>query len=235
VLETLRQFLAPLQLPDKLVVKFDECNGDKVTHVRQRRTATICYEYVADIESLAPRSEVLLAQQGTVTPENAIVGPVVQAVLHEVTIAVFDLLELPVWGRADDAADRITAFIMLQFGKDVAWNTVLGLAWYMSGNALGTPDFSDERGVIAQRYYTTLCISYGGQLRQNLETKFEYFVAWPGWNPGGNLPAERAASCVEEFDAVKRAFDDLILPRIDGPSLERVRRLITWSNLVGGR
>src|SRR5262245_41448009 len=110
VLETLRQFLAPLNLPDKLVVKFAECGGELVARPKQRGQATICYEYVADIERLAPRSTVLL-QPGPVTHDSAIVGPVVQAVLHEVALAVFDMLELPVWGRTDDAADRVATFI----------------------------------------------------------------------------------------------------------------------------
>jgi hypothetical protein len=237
VLETLRQFLAPLQLPDKLVVKFDECGGNLVARHKHKGPATICYEYVADIERLAPRSTVLL-QPGAVTYESAIVGPVVQAVLHEVAIAVFDMLELPVWGRVDDAADRVAAFIMLQFGDDVAWNTVVGFAWYLSGNALAAPDFSDERGVVAQRYYTTLCIGYAGEVRLKLgsnQHSLSDFVIRPGWNPGGGLPAERAAACLEEFDTVRQAFNDTIMQRVEGALLEQVRKFIKWSNLTAGK
>jgi hypothetical protein len=38
--------------------------------------------------------------------------------LHETGHAVFDLLEVPVLGREEDAADLFSAYIMLHFGKD---------------------------------------------------------------------------------------------------------------------
>src|SRR4051812_14161178 len=44
-LEELQAFLAPLKLPQKLVVKIDQC-GVPVLRNPPKGTATICYEYI---------------------------------------------------------------------------------------------------------------------------------------------------------------------------------------------
>ena len=225
VLETLQQFLAPLRLNRKLLVKFDQCGASSV-HYKPQGPVTICYEYAADVERLAPKETVTLVA-GPVTTESAIVGPVVQAALREVIIAAFDVLQIPVWGRQDDAADRVAAFTMLQFGPDVAWNTVVGFQWFLSGNALAPPDFADIRGAVVQRYYTTLCIAVGAEQRQifkfaaNDQRHFLWFVAQGN---AGDLPYARYTSCVEEFDNVRQAFNQSIMPHLDSALLERVRK-----------
>ena len=63
-----------------------------------------------------------------------IVGAFVQAVLHEVAIATFDILEIPVWGREADAADKLAGFIMVQFGKEVALKVMIGAAWFFEAS-----------------------------------------------------------------------------------------------------
>jgi hypothetical protein len=58
-----------------------------------------------------------------VTPADATDGQFLVA-LHEVGHAVFDIFEVSVFGRAEDAAD-----IMLQFGKEQARRLIGGAAW----------------------------------------------------------------------------------------------------------
>jgi hypothetical protein len=232
VLETLQVFLAPLKLPAdaKVVVKFDECGGATSVAHQHNGPVTVCYEYVAQIEQMIPKSTVLL-DQGSVTPDAAVIGPVTQAALHEMALALFDTMDLPVWGRTDDAADRLSAFIMVQFGPNVAWNTILGTAWFLSGNATDPTDFSDIRGVVAQRYYTTLCIAYGAEARGALVTTN---VAGQGSGLGnfvggaaaGNLPQSRAQSCPYEYDTIKQAFVELfVVPKhVDLSLLDAVQK-----------
>jgi hypothetical protein len=225
VLETLRQFLAPLRFKDgqKLVVKFDQCGANYVRYKRQA-PATVCYEFVDQVGRLAPKSPVQLIQtQGRtpVKPDAALVGPVVQALIHEVAIATFDLLEIPVWGRHDDAADRVAALVMLSFSNyDLAWNTIVGTAWFLAGSALAPPDLSDVRGVTAQRYYTTLCIAYGGD-----RNAFGSFVAAErgAEAAAGDLPLGRARGCPEEFNTLRDGFNKSIGPHLDQALLQRVR------------
>lgn len=233
VLETLQQFLAPLKIDRKLLVKFDQCDDSNVRLKRQEATATICYDYVEKIGRLVPQSTVLLAQ-GPVTSESALVGPVVQALLHEVAIAVFDILQIPVWGRMDDAADRVAAFILLQFGPDVAWNSIVGFAWFLSGNALAPPDFADVRGLVVQRYYTTICLAAAGEARGMVQFSDRSFRSFVARGNAGDLPAGRAESCIDEFDTLRQGFNDSIMPHIDQPLLERVRKE-KWINFGDAR
>jgi hypothetical protein len=233
VLETLQQFLAPLKLDRRLLIKFDQCGAISVRY-RPDAAATVCYEYVEQIERLAPRTTVALVQGG-VTPESALIGPVVQEVLHELAIALFDVLDIPVWGRLDDAADRVAAFIMLQFGPNVAWNTIVGTAWFLAGNATLPTDYADARGAIAQRYYTTLCIAYGGEKRGLFGVK-----AAPGFaefvksTAAGSLPSSRAANCTDEYDLINQAFDDTIMPRLEPELLKQVQG-VSWISLSGAK
>jgi Putative metallopeptidase len=228
VLETLQAFLSPLRLDRKLVVTIDQCGAVTVRY-KPPGPVTLCYEYIEQVERLAPRATVILAQ-GPVTTESAIVGPVVQALLHDVAMAAFDVMDTPVWGRADDAADRLAAFLMLQFGPDVAWNTVVGTAWFLAGNATAAPDFADVRGAVAQRYYTTLCLAYGGEQRKAFKVdpdrSFANFVAT---SAAGSLPTDRAASCPREYDLVNMAFRNEIDPHLDHARLKAVQAA-RWIN-----
>ena len=222
VLEILQEFLAPLNLPRTLLVKVNEC-GSSSARYKPQGPVTICYEYIEQIRRLAPRSTVQLVQ-GRISADSAIVGPFVQAVLREVAIATFDMFDVPVWGRLDDAADRVAAFIMLQFGPAVAWYTIVGSAWFLSASTGTSADYSDVRGLVAQRYYTTLCVALGSEQRQ----EFERFV---GKEAAGNLPEDRAQVCPEEYDALKQGFNATLTPHIDKQKLARVRS-VNWLKVL---
>ena len=109
VLEQPKQFLAPLTLPQKLTVQFDQC-GAPTRPYKPQGPATICYELIDQIEKVAVKAEANLR-------ETVLVGTVVQVVLHEAAHGVFDILKVPIWGREDDAADMLAAFIVLQLAR----------------------------------------------------------------------------------------------------------------------
>jgi hypothetical protein len=236
VLETLQQFLAPLKLSRPLEVRFEEC-GTATVPYKPNGPATVCYEYVDQIENNAPKvPKVTLTsspgrpeESSVITKASAIIGPVVQAVLHQAALAVFDNLNIPIWGRRDDAADRVAAFLMLQFGPDVAWETIAGTAWFLAASTGAPVNFADARGAIAQRYYTTLCMAIGWEYtsrKASEEPKFRYYFAQP--RTSGALPAQRVANCPKEYETLKRGFDALFVPHITSSLLERVRSQETW-------
>ena len=212
VLEQLRQFLAPLQLPQQLKVQLRGCRGS-VNAWYSNREVTLCYEYVAWIESLAPKENT-----PEVTREDAIVGPFIQVILHEVAHAVFDILQIPVLGREEDAADQVAAFIMLQFGKEVARRTLTGTAHLYrmdaQASAPSEDDFSDTHGTAAQRFYNTLCIAYGGD-----PNTFNDFVQRK------ILPKFRADGCAREYAQVQNAFRKLIAPYVDVELMKQVQSM----------
>ena len=235
VLESVQQFLAPLILPRDIEVRFDQCDSASLLY-KPGEPATICYEYVEQIERMAPKSETVELAQGPVTREQAIVGPVVQAVLHQAALATFDALNIPVWGRPEDAADRVAAYVMLQFGENVAWSTIVGTAWFLAGSATAPPDFADVRGMVAQRYYTMLCIAVGSKLLTYYQDQpYELFAPFYYAQAAGSSPAARVANCRNEYQTLKLGFDETIAPHIDPRLLEMVRsKSVKWIGFQSG-
>jgi hypothetical protein len=220
VLEDLRAFLSPLILPRKLRLSTREC-GEINAFYSRYDGLIICYEYVEFIERLAPRD---------VTPEGftraeGIAGAFIEVTLHELGHALFDLYKIPVFGREEDAADQMAAFVMVQFSRDLARLAIKGAAYsYWSQQTTWTfSKFSDEHGAELQRFYNYLCLAYGG-----FPDTFSDFVE------GGLLPSGRAVYCAHEYEQVKRAFVLTVLPSIDREKMRRVQE-IPWVRPDDGR
>lgn len=219
VLEQLQQFLAPLKLPKKILVKIDQC-GMLFSDYKPGGPVTICYEYIDQIEKLAPGGSVLLGSAWITTRDDALVGTVAITVLHEVAHAVFDIYKVPVWGREDDAADKVAGFIVTQFGKEAAWRAITGVAWFLSqASNSERVNFADIRSAMAQRFYNILCIAYGS------DTKTFGFLSPRASGQTIYLPAARAEGCQDEFQQLKFAFAKTILPNIDPELLKKVQAM----------
>src|SRR5581483_1691280 len=153
------------------------------------------------------------------TPDDAIDGAFVGVMFHELGHAVVDLLHIPVFGREEDAADQIAAFILMQFGPNVARRTILAQAhyWHESNTAYGgRNNFTDTHGTDLQRYYNFLCLGYGGfpdMFKDIVEKKL--------------LPERRARNCKAEYDIVSSAFAQTILPSLDMDKVKIVQS-IDW-------
>jgi len=129
-LEKLQQFLTPFRLPRALLVKVQGCDGD-ANAFYENNIITICYEYIELLRKTMPAETTAAG----VTPIDAIVGPLLDTSLHEFGHALFDLLRLPVLGREEDAADQVSAYIMLQLGKVEARRLIRGVAYAYKAEA----------------------------------------------------------------------------------------------------
>ncbi len=229
VLETLQQFLSPLKLPRKLTVKTGECGGNPFAPYTPGGPVTICYEFVALVEQAQPQGQIGAIGPQLITREMAVVGPFVEEALHDVALGVFDMLEVPVWGRAEDAADYVAAFVMLQFGTDVARKTVFGTAWFLnvldialrnSSNTMSNVNYLDAvRPTVRQRYYNILCIAVGSD-----PIGFSVLLAFNRTPAISDLPLERECTKSEEYQQVKDAFTRTILnPYVDPVLLKQVQ------------
>jgi hypothetical protein len=222
VLEELQQFLVPLKLPRKLTVQVDQCGATSRPY-QPGGPATVCYELVEQIETAAAKADPSLR-------EVVIVGTFVQAVFHEVASAVLDVLQAPVWGRQGDAADRLAGFIMVQFGEEVARQTVIGTAVFLeaSGKGWSGKDFAGTASPEAQRYFNFLCMAYGGA------PKIFEFLVKPDDKKQTILPQDRADRCQGEYAQVRKAFDLRIMPYVDPDLLVKVKAA-RWGNVGGGK
>jgi Putative metallopeptidase len=240
ILEAYSQFLSPLRLPHPLTLVALNClpdfhsnspfysSGDRALH--------FCYEWYNVVLQWAPKEP---TPEG-VTRGNVITGMWAGTLLHETGHAMFDMLDVPVFGREEDAADEVAAFIALQFNKDVARTVIKGFAyfWEMAAKAGSDPPtatranppkdaqqrcftdplcaYADVHGTASQRLYNTLCLGYGG----DRET-FKDFVQMK-W-----LPQARADGCEREYHQFEFAFLKTIVPFID-PDLRKKVQSIQW-------
>jgi Putative metallopeptidase len=212
ILERFRDLLSFLRLPRPLLLKVAGCDGDaNAWYDHEEREVTVCYEYVAHIQRIAPTETI-----GGVTPENAVVGPVVEVFLHEVGHALFDLLRVPILGREEDAADQLAAYIMLQLGKEFARTTIVGVAWMYAQDAQGTTidrsAFADVHSLDAQRFYNVLCLAYGADPKLFADTVEKK-----------HLPEDRAEGCADEYQQVAYAVQKLLSPHVDKVRAKKVR------------
>jgi hypothetical protein len=211
ILEELREFLAPLRLPRHIQVRTTQCGQTNSWYDSTDGSVTICYEWVDFVRRIAP---VDTSPDG-ITRDDVIVGAIVQVVLHEMSHAVFDQLNVPHFGREEDGADLLAGFVMLQFGSDVAKRTLSGAAYFFQFEASSreptATDFSDVHGTDAERFYNYLCIAYGGQpdAFRDLATKF--------------LPPSRIGDCAREYHIIQSAFLRTIYPHIDKDLLKIVQ------------
>jgi hypothetical protein len=72
------EFAAPFRLPRDVLMKIEGCDG-KVDAFYDEGEITTCYEYIEYIYQNTPREPVM----GGLRPEDAVVGPMVDLVLHE--------------------------------------------------------------------------------------------------------------------------------------------------------
>lgn len=210
VLEELSQFLSPLMLPRTLRIRVQSCGRVNAYYVNAEWAVALCYEFYEHLEAIAPATR---SPEGY-TRNEVIVGGFVDALFHELGHALFDMYDVSVFGREEDAADQMSAFVMLQFGREVAVTTIRGAAFtYLNAAKMkGRVEYADEHGAPQQRFFNYICLAYGGDPE-----------AFRDYVDRGVLPKERAVRCPAEYRQVRRAFGKTILPNINVELMKQVQ------------
>lgn len=114
---------------------------------------------------------------------------------HELGHALIDIMKLPIYGQEEDAADVLSAvMIHRSFEEEAAARVAFATAFGFLGDVKyreedgGEVAYWDVHGPDLQRYYTFVCLFYGGNpaARQAMADQLE-------------LPPARQDTCVEEF------------------------------------
>ena len=194
-------------------LQVDSCGAERRAYV-SGAPVTICYELIDKIEKVAAG-----ITDNDAVKQMVIVGTFTEIVLHELAYAVFDVLQIPVWGRIDDAADRLAAFVMMQFPENVAHTAMVGSAEFflLSRKTWTGVAFANTRSPDAQRFYNFLCIAYGGDTLD--------FGGWTQASDGQDpiLPDYRAKQCAREYGQVREAFSLRIMPYVDADLLLQIK------------
>lgn len=213
LLEKFQEFLSPLRFPIRVTLKLRGCDG-VVNATFWDDAIQVCYEYLEWVMQQAPKAEKM-----GLTPRDALIGPTVDVFLHEAGHAVLEVLEVPFFGREEDAADYFATYVLLQFAKEDARRLILGASFLTGkeasdeqGKAPELRLMADTHGLPAQRFYSRLCMAYG--FDQEL---FGDVVT------SGYLPQSRAKNCRYEYKTNEYAFKTLIAPYIDQDLLKSVK------------
>lgn len=126
---------------------------------------------------------------------------------HELGHALIDVMQMPVFGQEEDAADVASILLIDElfepdWALSMAYDVANGFWAEAVANAEYPVPYWDTHGPDVQRFYNTVCLFYGGDpdTRDDFAEDME-------------LPEERAEYCVEEYelavDSWGAVFDDL--------------------------
>jgi Putative metallopeptidase len=223
-LEKLQEVFSPFRLPTDLTLRSIGCDG--VSNAWYHRPdVSVCYEYLEEIRQSMPKETTAAG----VTPADAVMGQFFYVYAHEMGHAMFDVLKVPIFGDAENAADHFAGYLMLQFGKEQARGLIMGAAYsykkYLQSSEVTAPlvAFSDVHAAPAQRFYNLICLAYGADPVLFAEAVDKDY-----------LPKARARGCKDEYEQVAFAFRDVIHPHIDEQLAKKVLDK-TWLPEMKGR
>lgn len=118
---------------------------------------------------------------------------VIATFYHELGHALIDVLDLPVLGKEEDAADSLSAVLTHQIWNEeaatqITYDTAFAYSLYAEDPEDWDGAFADTHSLNQQRYYTLVCLFYGAdpKAREQVAVDLE-------------LPEDRAEWCEEEF------------------------------------
>jgi hypothetical protein len=131
---------------------------------------------------------------------------VVATLYHELGHGLIDVLQLPVLGREEDAADSLSALLTHEiWDEDSATQIIYDTAYAYSAYAQEADQggwelaYADTHSLDLQRYYNLVCQFYGAdpEVRQDVADELE-------------LPAERAEGCADEFALMSESWGGIL-------------------------
>jgi hypothetical protein len=128
---------------------------------------------------------------------------------HELGHAVIDLLQVPIYGQEEDAADNMSVLMIHQLFEE---ESAQSIAYDSAFGYINDPDgteavaYWDIHGPDEQRYYNHVCLFYGANPEER-----EVLANDLG------LPDERAETCVEEYEQADASWG-LVFQELSDPS-----------------
>lgn len=212
LLEKLKEFLSPLRLPIRILMKTEGCNGVANAYF-EKDTIKVCYEYFEYIMKQSPK-----AVRRGLTPRDALIGPVVDVFLHELGHGIVRVLDIPFFAKEEDTADYIATYILLKLAKDDARRLIVGTAFLMDAEAKEEQEkaaelstLADSHSLPAQRLFNRLCMAYGSD-KELFADAIEL----------GKIPPNRVKWCRWEWVTNEDAFKRLIRPYVDEALWQKV-------------
>lgn len=186
-------------LPTPVVITIAECGNANAFYNPQYRAIVLCYELIAQLSNGIQRTF-----QGKASPQEinaAISGGLSFIFIHELGHALISVLDLPVLGREEDAADQIAAYLLLQSPGSSPPYGLAGALWFFRSDTLfyTRRHFSDEHSLGPQRQSNLACWAYGKD-----SVRYQYLLI------GKYLTPERASRCGAEYQRLDTSVRRLL-------------------------
>lgn len=146
-----------------------------------------------------------LSAQDLTEKEAFVESNILAIFYHELGHAVIDLMEVPIFGQEEDAADVISVLLVdWLYDEEVAQAIAFDSAFGYLNDLSGEEDipFWDVHGPDEQRYYNHICLFYGANPDERAT-----------WADDLELPEDRAEWCPEEYNQAATSwgavFDDM--------------------------
>ena len=186
--------------PRDVDLTFEDCrDGSDAFYNDETHTVTICHEMVAELYELFSLRKV---NRSKINQE--VEGALVSVLLHELAHALIDVLNIPITGREEDAADQLSFLLLINRtvgGAAMALDAAESFKLLARLDRGYEPLYWDEHSVHAQRYYDTLCLVYGSD-----DQRFAYLVK------NYLLPRERAENCSKDYERISKSWMKLLEP-----------------------
>lgn len=133
-------------------------------------------------------ASVAAAQDGI---DDYVRSNVASILYHELGHAIIDMMQVPIYGQEEDAADVLSILLIdLSFQEDSAQRIATDAAFGFQAEAeSASPMFWDVHGPDEQRYFNLICVFYGGNPDARADLAADL-----------GLPQERAEYCDAEYD-----------------------------------
>lgn len=189
-----------LRIPQDVTLATSHCDEPNASYTPGTRRVTLCYELFATLSERYRRE---------IGGEYLVMGTLVFALMHELGHGLIDVLELPITGREEDAADQLATILLLNQGV-TGDSLVFGAVGWFAKKANASPldelAFADDHGLDMQRVYNIVCWIYGRDPARYPEVVSE------GW-----LPEHRAERCPSEYQRLRRSWEQLLAPHRQWP------------------
>jgi Putative metallopeptidase len=195
-----------LLLPKPIGLITTECGTSNAYYVPKARAIVLCLEFMVETSQSLARQ-----RKGRFEPdaiERAAAGAVSFVLLHELGHALIHVLDIPVLGREEDAADQISAYLLLNGPEMDAQFAVDGALWLFRDRTTNYTrgHFADTHSLNPQRRINLACWAFGKDPKE-----YESLVI------DGYLPKERALHCEAEYSQLKSAIQRLMGKYIERP------------------
>ena len=190
---------ATVSIPKVVTVTYGECGEVNAFYMPDKQVMVICYELVDHFYDIfkpdAKNDEEL---------DDAVSGAIDFVTYHELGHALTHILDLPITGREEDAADQLSTYLLAD-GTDAGEKSVLdGARWMLLEDEQNDTDidklpFWDEHSLDKQRFYNLACWLYGHDTDQ-----YAHLVE------DGSLPKARAERCPAEYEQLSKSWERLL-------------------------